>query len=148
MYLNDWKDSGLFGMISDFTGIRMSKAEYEAKTAPYNEQYWGEQKKEMDIALKDGDWKKIKVLLASYSYENYSGSAFVLFEKDGKLFEVNGGHCSCYGLEGQWEPSETTIESLEHRLNEGHLGTDSYCGNEFAAELREVLKKLKRRHKK
>ena len=46
------------------------------------------------------------LLAAAYTYEDYSGSAYVLFERDGKLWCVNGGHCSCYGLEGQWTPEE------------------------------------------
>ncbi len=84
-----------------------------------------------------------EILLAYYCYEDYSGSAFVLFRKEGKLYEVNGGHCSCYGLEGQWEPEETTKDALLHRLNNGGLGVawhyDDTNRNEFAAELREVL---------
>lgn len=56
-----------------------------------------------------------EVLLAYYTYEDYSGSAFVLYQKDGKLFEVHGSHCSCYGLEGQWEPEETTYAALSMR---------------------------------
>lgn len=53
--------------------------------------------------------------LAWYGYGDYSGSSFVLYEKDGKLYEVNAGHCSCNGLEGQWEPEETSIEALRIR---------------------------------
>jgi hypothetical protein len=75
----------------------------------------------------------IEVLLADYTYEDYSGSAWVVFKKDGKLFEVNGGHCSCYGLEGQWEPEETTAEAIKHRAEEGRLAH----GREEA--LRELL---------
>lgn len=56
-------------------------------------------------------WEGINILFASYGEDNYSGNAFVLFEKDGKLYEVNGSHCSCYGLEGQFEPEETTLEA-------------------------------------
>ena len=120
MYMNDWKDSGLEGMKSDF-GID-------------------------DTAL-DG----VTVLLASYGAENYEGSAFVLFERNGKLYEVNGSHCSCFGLseqnysgesDTQWQPEETTVESMRHRLDEGSLGKDSYCGNEYADELRTVLDAL------
>lgn len=58
----------------------------------------------------DGD-----ILLAWYSYEDYSGSAFVLFKKGDDLFEVNGGHCSCNGLEGQWDPKPTTWGALAMR---------------------------------
>lgn len=45
----------------------------------------------------------------------YSGSAHVLFVRDGKLYEVNGSHCSCYGLEGQWYPEETSVEAIRAR---------------------------------
>lgn len=56
------------------------------------------------------------VLYASYTYENYSWSAFVLFrDADGQLYEVNGSHCSCFGLEGQWDPEPTSMEALEKR---------------------------------
>lgn len=79
------------------------------------------------------------ILLASYEYECYEGSAFVLFERDGKLYEVNGSHCSCYGLEGQWEPEETTSEALLNRLDKGNLGSDYYDKSTFADELREIL---------
>lgn len=56
-----------------------------------------------------------ELLLAWYGYGDYRGSSFVLFRKEGKLFEVNGSHCSCNGLEGQWEPEETTWEALALR---------------------------------
>jgi len=120
MYLNNWKNSGLEGMKSNF-GID-------------------------DAALAGAE-----ILLASYGYENYEGSAFVLFRRDGKLYEVNGAHCSCYGLseqsscgvtETQWQPEETTLESLRHRLEKGNLGKGSYSGNEYADELRTVLESL------
>ncbi len=74
-----------------------------------------------------------EVLLAYYHCGDYGcdSSAFVLFRKDGKLYEVNGSHCSCHGLESmdyysdggtQWEPEEVTLEELEHRLEKGCLG--------------------------
>lgn len=56
-----------------------------------------------------------EVLFAAYTYENYSGTAIVIFERDGKLYENHGGHCSCYGLEGQWSPEETTWEAIAMR---------------------------------
>ena len=57
-----------------------------------------------------------EVIYAHYE-GGYDGSAFVLFRKDGKLFEVNGSHCSCYGLEGQWTPEETTLAAMLARPN-------------------------------
>jgi hypothetical protein len=91
--------------------------------------------------------RRVRILLAYYDYEDYSGSAFVLFKKDGKLYEVNGSHCSCYGLEEcGWDPEETSKEILLYRLDHGNLGTEYSYGDEraniFAAELREVLAAL------
>lgn len=44
-----------------------------------------------------------------------SSSWFLLKRKsDGVLFEVSGGHCSCYGFEGQWKDiEETTVKYLK-----------------------------------
>jgi len=56
------------------------------------------------------------VLYAKYRTGDYEGSAFVLYTKNNKMYEVNAGHCSCNGLEGQWQPEETSKESLEHRF--------------------------------
>ena len=67
-----------------------------------------------------------KILLAHYDNGGYDGDAFVLFEDKGNLFEVNGGHCSCNGLEGLWEPEAVTVKALRKRMLEGHfdLGGD------------------------
>lgn len=43
--------------------------------------------------------KPTEVLYAFYEYENYSGSAFVLWRKGRKYYTLHGSHCSCYGLE-------------------------------------------------
>ena len=107
---------------------------------------WKEGKKEQmmnDFQISKEDLKGVKILLASYTYEDYNGEAFVLFEQKGKLFEVNGGHCSCYGLEGQWEPEETSVEALIHRVENGHLGNRD--GYQFADELKRVLKRYKKK---
>lgn len=63
------------------------------------------------------DVKKFDILIAYESVGAYgcdSSSWFLLREKDTKaLYEVNGSHCSCYGFEGQWEPSLTTLAYLK-----------------------------------
>lgn len=61
------------------------------------------------------DLREVTILYADYECGNYEGWAFVLFEQDGKLYEVNGSHCSCYGLEGQWEPDEVLVKELIKR---------------------------------
>ncbi len=79
-----------------------------------------------EFSIQDGDLRDAFILVAWYGYRDYDGSAFVLFERDGKLYEVNGGHCSCYGLEDQWDPEETTAEAIVHRVEHGSLGRDNY----------------------
>lgn len=138
VYLHDWSEDKRIGVVSDFDKIYLSKAEYEAVECPSpNKQYWLERKSKMEQSLKN--WEGINILFASYGCADYSCNAFVLFERDGKLFEVNGGHCSCYGLEGQFDAEETTLEALEHRLVKGTMGVDNYLDNEFANELKQFL---------
>ena len=86
----------------------------------------------------DDALKGATVYLAWYGYGDYCGSSLVIFKKDGKLYEVNGSHCSCNGLEGQWEPEETTWKALSMRDISGEY--------EGSAEANEELKKLVKRH--
>ena len=81
------------------------------------------------------------ILLASYTYMHYEGNAYVLLERDGIYYEVNGSHCSCNGLEGQWIPEETSLSGLRHRAEKGSLGM-SYDGNTFQKELLALLDEL------
>lgn len=69
------------------------------------------------------------VIIWDYTYENYEGSAFLLLKdkNTNKLYEVNGYHCSCYGLEGQFELEEVTKKELMFRLeNNKSYGTNDY----------------------
>ena len=88
------------------------------------------------------DLSKCNILFAYYGYEDYSGLSFVLYEQDGKLYEVNGSHCSCNGLEGQWSPEEVTIEQLQHRLTEGSLGKNYSDEEIFSIPLSKVIHNL------
>ena len=118
VFLNDWSNKE--SVVKDFSDLA-----------------WSDDQEKIDETVQN--FAAENILFASYGTGNYSGDAFVLFEKDGILYEVNGNHCSCYGLEGQWSPEETSIEAIAFRLTEGTFGTDSWCGNEFAAELKEFL---------
>lgn len=100
-------------------------------TAIYMGDWSSEQEMLNDFKIPDTDG--YEVLFASYTYEDYSGSAYVLLRKDGKYYEVHGGHCSCYGLSEtnymgststQWEPEETDLESIKHRLTKGSWGEE------------------------
>lgn len=50
------------------------------------------------------DLEGAEVFFASYDYQDYDGHALVVFRRDRELYMVEGSHCSCLGLEGQWEP--------------------------------------------
>ncbi|WP_408953021.1 hypothetical protein [Lysobacter sp. Hz 25] len=143
IYLHDWAKSGFEQLVSDFAGLCISAAEFKAESAPYaNVEFWNEERSKLAAELENKRWKGVEILLASYAYECYSGNAFVLFRHDGNLYEVNGSHCSCYGLEGQWSPEETTAAALRHRVVHGDLG--GYGDNRFADELLTVLDRLER----
>ena len=81
------------------------------------------------------DLKDAEILVAWYGYGSYCGSSFVLYRKDSKLYEVNGSHCSCYGLEGQWEPEETSWAALAMREFYQSEG-------EGSGEMKELVQKL------
>lgn len=82
--------------------------------------------------------KHSRVFVAFYEYEDDGGYAFVLYAKEGVLYEVHGSHCSCYGLEEQWQPEETTIEALTHWVKHG-VGKKYMDGQEL-----KVLSSVKR----
>lgn len=133
VFLNSW--SSKIDVISDFTDIGINEKEYKAEIAPYaNTEHWLNSKRLMTEAIEKQ--KDINILFASYGEDNYSGDAFVLFTQYDELYEVNAGHCSCYGLENQFSPELTSLEALEHRLISGKIGRDGYSGNEFADQLK------------
>ena len=74
--------------------------------------------------VKTEDREGIEILLATYGDFGYDGYAYVLFKKDGVLYDVEGSHCSCHGLEGQWEPTETNYLVLKNRVENGSYDED------------------------
>jgi hypothetical protein len=62
-----------------------------------------------DFKITKDKVKGFKVIFAVYAYGSYCGDAYVLLRKDKKYFVVEGSHCSCYGLEGQWNAVETAL---------------------------------------
>ena len=76
------------------------------------------------------------VLVARYDQEDYEGSAFVLLEKEGQLYEVYASHCSCFGLEYQFEPKPVSIDDLKANLERGY----QFDGCE--KEVRDILESL------
>lgn len=131
VFLGSFKS--IIDIISQFETIYMSTNSY------YNEKSEWANRDRLEINEHlNNNYKDINVILAAYKTEAYEGYAYVLFEKNGKLYEVTGSHCSCYGLEGQWSPNKVDVKELEHRLVEGTFGESSYSGN-FKKELCEKL---------
>jgi hypothetical protein len=73
---------------------------------------------------KDFDCKESipdEVLAAYYDDEgDYGGYSYVAYRNGERYFTVTGAHCSCYGLEGQWEPEEYTKGQLIAALQKAH----------------------------
>lgn len=70
-----------------------------------------------EFSILKSDLDEVEILYAKYYGEDYEGDAWVLFRKDGVLYEVNGSHCSCYGLEGQWIPELSSAKAILMRTN-------------------------------
>jgi hypothetical protein len=85
-------------------------------------------KKKRDVlnAFDINDCQDVHILFAAYFIDGYDGSAYVLYEKDGKLYDVTGSHCSCYGLENQFDPEECELRVLRDRLKSG-FGSSDFC---------------------
>ena len=96
----------------------------------------------VDLAHVEACLDGAEIIFAHYTCDCYEGRAFVLYRKGDQYFEVNGSHCSCYGLEGQFDPEETTIAAIRHRLEEGGLGRGYNDTDEFASKLTEALNQL------
>ena len=140
-YVEGW--DSFFNMINSFEGINLDEKEYLTglhQGKPNT--YVAEKRKALDAILASPKYQGIRVLLACYTQECYDGDAFVLFLRDGKLFEVNAYHCSCYGFEGQWEPELTTAQDLRFRLSKGTLGTSYNDQDVFASKLATILNTL------
>lgn len=77
-----------------------------------------------------------EVLLAAYAQEAYEGDAFVIYRDGDKYFVVEGGHCSCYGLENQWKPEEYSLPLLYAALEKrGEYGAFQPFKQEIMREL-------------
>lgn len=91
-----------------------------------------------DFELKADELARLqaaRVVLAVYERYAYEGYAYVLFEHEGELYDVHATHCSCYGLEQQWEPDVTSVAFLLQVLE------SPWC-NEFREHLRAALNEL------
>jgi hypothetical protein len=70
-----------------------------------------------EFEITDSDLLGVEILFAAYMGGWHDGQALVLFKKEEKLFVIDASHCSCYGLEGQWDPIETNEAALKMEID-------------------------------
>ena len=85
------------------------------------------------------DLDQYLVLFASYQVDGYDGRAWILLLKNGILYEANGSHCSCYGLEDQWAPEKASLIELKRRDRTGRFWRDN---EDMCKDVRKLLEAL------
>lgn len=131
----DWRNSDPNKAI---THLAIPETNHIALPEPYYYGAWGTYEDIfLDAPQLKGKFDEDEVLFAGYYTPSYEGSAFILINHGGELYEWHGSHCSCYGLEecGD-ELEETSPESLVNR--------DYVFGYE-QTEDKEVFKELLKR---
>lgn len=69
-----------------------------------------------------------EVLFAEYDLSQaYEGSADVIYRSGDKYYWASGSHCSCYGLEGQWDPVEYDAASTLAVALERHYQSEKWA---------------------
>lgn len=79
-----------------------------------------------------------EILVASYVCEDWTGQAIVIYREGGELFIVEGSHCSCFGLEDQWNPERIDLAYIDYRTRNGNW---FWSYPEYNAEFTKALKK-------
>lgn len=76
----------------------------------FDSRYDYEARKDIEVEMPSN----LIIFWSRYTYENYSGDGEVWgFNTDNEMFfNVSGSHCSCYGLEGQWDEEYYTYDEM------------------------------------
>lgn len=108
-------------------GDLMSREDQSSEFSQYQNEGRDENYNRIEVEMPDS----LHIFYSYYSYEDYSGYGFLwgYNEETDTFFYNSGSHCSCYGLEGQWDMEDHTYEEmvavLERQIQE-YDGTDSY----------------------
>lgn len=75
-----------------------------------------------------------RFVFAAYETPDYDGCAAVITSDDGKVFHVaEGSHSSCYGLEGQFDPTPHAADEVLHMINAANYGAlHTWCAEATA----------------
>ena len=93
---------------------------------------WEDVCREFEESIPEPD----EVIFAVYDQEMYEGSADVVYRVGERFYWVSGSHCSCYGLEEQFDPEEYSAELLIAALRRGR---HFYWAGDRADVLREEI---------
>ena len=63
---------------------------------------WSELQKEFEMNESEPD----ELIFVSYDGDGYDASIFIMYRNGSKYYIVEGSHCSCFGFEDQWDPTE------------------------------------------
>jgi hypothetical protein len=104
--------------------------------------FYGDFENEEDVfqnfSVSDADREGVGIFFAVYDTPPYEGYALVIFVRNGKFYVVEGSHCSCYGLEGQWTPDEVDLRVLFHMAQNAEGG----LFNDYSGEILKALERL------
>lgn len=92
------------------SGELMSREDQVCEFNQYQDEKRDEDYKLIRVEMPDN----IHIFFSYYTYEDYSGYGYVWgydTERD-LFFYVSGSHCSCFGLEGQWDIEDHTYEEM------------------------------------
>lgn len=112
--------------------------------SPYRDSWEGDGWADVQRTFHMEEPKPEEILLANYSRDGCDGRAQVLYRNGSAYFYVSGSHCSCFGLEDQWEPEEYTLETLIGALERSIEGGRGFCGSEDQTMLPMLRRRLTR----
>ncbi len=107
------------------------------KLTPYDDLFsnWTDVQQQYRMSEPEPD----EVIYAGYNNGgDYSADSIVLYRNGDKYYLNTGSHCSCYGLENQWDPEEYDLQTLIAAFAKGTTkGYYSYPA--FAAAFQRML---------
>ncbi len=117
-----------------------------AITETYLEDWHGSTWADIQSAFRMEEREPEEVLIARYTCDGYDGNATVLYRNGADYHYVRGSHCSCFGLEGQWDPEVYSLETLIAALERSDGCSYSFCGEEGQTLLPMLRTRLTRRN--
>ena len=113
--------------------------EWEDKTTDDVKVAFGDYSRDFSRKVAPDESDGFTIIVANYTQGGYEGYAQLLTEKNGAIFETYASHCSCYDLEGQWDPKPVTRAYVEHRCKNAVAESDYNGTKEYLAACAEWL---------